>query len=130
AVTTFEPGARLVFTQGLTCKPRSTAFLATNPAPSISEGLEVFVQLVMAAITTAPLESSKPSPLFFTGTFVAGVPSTTLVKDAFAFLSATRSCGRFGPATVGSTLLRSSSSESLNAGSGVASVRKRYCSLQ
>jgi hypothetical protein len=34
--------------------PRSTAFFASRPAPSISEGFDVFVQLVIAAITTEP----------------------------------------------------------------------------
>jgi len=53
-VTTFDPGARLVFTQGRVRSPFSTAFFATSPAPIITEGLEVFVQLVMAAITTVP----------------------------------------------------------------------------
>ena len=32
-----------------------SAFFATRPAASITSGLEVFVQLVMAAITTEPL---------------------------------------------------------------------------
>ena len=34
--------------------PRSTAFFATSPAASITLGFDVFVQLVMAAITTSP----------------------------------------------------------------------------
>ena len=42
--------------------PRSTAFLATSPAPSITEGFEVLVQLVIAAITTWPWSSSTVSP--------------------------------------------------------------------
>ena len=58
-MTTFDPGARLVLTHGLRCKPRSMAFFASNPAPSISEGFDVFVQLVIAAITIEPFESSK-----------------------------------------------------------------------
>ena len=53
-MTTFEPGARLVFTHGLRVSPRSTAFFATRPAPIITLGFDVFVQLVIAAITTAP----------------------------------------------------------------------------
>ena len=44
----------LVLTQGFVSRPRSTAFLASNPAPTITEGLEVLVQLVMAAMTTDP----------------------------------------------------------------------------
>src|SRR5213079_994308 len=54
SVTTFDPGARLVFTHGLRSRPRSIAFLASSPAPTITDGLEVLVQLVIAAITTAP----------------------------------------------------------------------------
>lgn len=38
----------------LTVKPASTAFLAKSPAPSITLGLLVLVQEVMAAITTLP----------------------------------------------------------------------------
>src|SRR5690348_9849101 len=57
SVTTFEPGARLVLTQGLLVSPLSNAFFATRPAPIITLGLEVFVQLVIAAITTEPCSS-------------------------------------------------------------------------
>ena len=45
-------------------------------------------------------------------------------------LSGTRSCGRLGPARLGSTVRRSSSSVSLKFGSGVSSVRKIPCVLQ
>ena len=61
-MTTLEPGARLVLTHGLTVSPRSTAFLARMPAPSITDGLEVLVQLVMLAITTLPLPISPFQP--------------------------------------------------------------------
>ena len=54
-MTTPLPGERLVLTYGATPSPRSTAFLASSPAPSITEGLEVLVQLVMAAMTTEPV---------------------------------------------------------------------------
>ncbi len=57
-MTTVEPGASEVFTQGLRFRPRSTALLASRPAPIITEGLEVLVQLVIAAITTRPWSSS------------------------------------------------------------------------
>jgi len=53
-VTTLEPGARLALTQGLVLSPFSTAFLASRPAASITDGFEVLVQLVMAAMTTEP----------------------------------------------------------------------------
>ena len=42
--------------------PRATALRARIPAPIITDGLEVFVQLVIAAITTWPWSSSKLSP--------------------------------------------------------------------
>src|SRR4030081_2598878 len=58
SVTTFDPGARLVFTHGCRVNPRSTAFFATRPAPIITLGFDVFVQLVIAAITTAPWSSA------------------------------------------------------------------------
>src|SRR5205823_5350591 len=57
SVTTLEPGARLVLTNGLLRRPRSTAFLANSPAAIMTDGLDVFVQLVMAAITTEPWRS-------------------------------------------------------------------------
>jgi hypothetical protein len=53
-VTTLEPGAREVLTHGLTSRPRWTALRASTPAPIITDGFEVFVQLVMAAMTTCP----------------------------------------------------------------------------
>ncbi len=52
----------MVFTQGLRVSPRSTAFFATRAAPIITDGFEVFVQEVMAAMTTAPWSSSKRAP--------------------------------------------------------------------
>ena len=54
-MTTFEPGASVVLTQGLLIKPFSTAFFASSPAPIITEGFEVLVQEVIEAITTEPL---------------------------------------------------------------------------
>ena len=53
-MTTIEPGASEVFTHGGTVSPFSTAFLASNPAATSTDGFEVLVQLVMAAITTLP----------------------------------------------------------------------------
>ena len=53
-MTTIDPGASEVFTQEGTVRPFSTAFLANNPAATSTEGFEVLVQLVMAAITTLP----------------------------------------------------------------------------
>src|SRR5919202_3867385 len=63
SVTTFEPGARLVLTCGATFKPLSTAFFASSPAPIMTDGFEVFVQLVIAAMTAEPcvMEDCWPS---------------------------------------------------------------------
>src|SRR5680860_1072353 len=61
AVTTREPGPRLVLTQAGTERPASTAFLARSPAAIMTEGLEVLVQLVKAAITTAPSRRANSS---------------------------------------------------------------------
>src|SRR6185312_6562623 len=62
-MTTREPGAREVFTQGLGASPRSAALLASRAAAIITSGLEVLVQEVIAAITTAPWSSSTVWPL-------------------------------------------------------------------
>ncbi len=141
-MTTFEPGARDVLTYGGTRRPRATALRARRPAPSITDGFEVLVQLVIAAMTTAPWPIVALAPATSSGTVRAASFSaspkprslTGAVSDlrnaAFICESGTRSCGRFGPARLGSTVERSSSSVSVNTGSGVAAVRKRPCSLQ
>ena len=58
SVTTREPGASDVFTWSGTRSPRATALRASNPAATITVGLEVLVQDVMAAITTEPLRTA------------------------------------------------------------------------
>src|SRR4029453_10921459 len=74
-MTTLDPGAREVLTHGLEVRPRSTALRASSPAASITDGLEVLVQLVRAAMTTWPWSRSKlvPSPRV-TGTRLPGRP--------------------------------------------------------
>ena len=143
SVTTFEPGAMLVFTQGLRSRPSSRALRAMRPAPIITDGLEVLVQLVMAAITTEPSlivnrsppysTSARVVPASATGAAAAGLrpPSSahrepscsamerrapvgmrfgsTVLNESFSSLSGTRSCGRRGPASDGTTESRSSS---------------------
>src|SRR6266542_3038462 len=163
-MTTLEPGASEVLTHGLAWSPRSPAFLASTPAAIITEGLEVLVQLVMAAITTSPWSRSKwvpsarrtgtvalgrpltpvgsgsnhpgaGSPLACTaggslagndsadassgpatpgtpgtvGTEGGSISSSARRKAGLASLRATRSCGRLGPARLGTTVERSSS---------------------
>src|SRR5690349_12917577 len=46
SLTTREPGASEVFTHGPTPSPRSTAFLASKPAASMTDGFEVLVHEV------------------------------------------------------------------------------------
>src|ERR1700730_6059545 len=63
SATTWLPGASEVLTHGFTPMPLATALRASNPAPISTFGLEVFVQEVIAAITTSPCPRSKFSPL-------------------------------------------------------------------
>ena len=111
-MTTFDPGASDVFTHGLVASPRSTAFFASRPAATITDGFDVLVQLVIAAITTEPFFTSGdgvrrgrvadagvavehgPAPAFFFGFVRLGSASS---NDFRAVEQATRSCGRFGP---------------------------------
>jgi hypothetical protein len=55
-------------THGGVARPFSTAFLASRPAPTITDGLEVLVQLVMAAIATEPVWSGNVWPSTVTST--------------------------------------------------------------
>ena len=93
------------------------------------------MQLVIAAITTDPCPTSKDEPFRATSTGGASALSPASSASAscqasFDSRSSTRSCGRRGPASDGSTSPMSSSSIAEKLGSGVASVRKRPCSLQ
>ncbi len=66
----------------------------------------------LASLGLSPARVAKPSSKLF-----------------FAPLRATRSCGRFGPASEGSTVARSSSSMSVNTGSAMSSWRHMPCAL-
>src|ERR671930_1637637 len=79
-MTTFEPGASVVFTHGLRLSPRSTAFLASSAAPTMTEGLDVFVQDVIAAIATAPWSMTNDVP----SSRVTGVGVEVRPADPFA----------------------------------------------
>src|SRR3954452_19299132 len=61
-MTTFDPGASVVLTHGLRCRPFSTAFFASSAAPTMTDGLDVLVHDVIAAIATAPWSISKSVP--------------------------------------------------------------------
>ena len=109
-MTTFEPGPSVVLTHGLRDSPRSTAFFASSPAAIITDGLEVLVQDVMAARTTAPLSRVKLSPLGkLTAVGVLVRPVRASTKAFLLSTKAIRSCGRLGPEMEGCTVLRSSS---------------------
>ena len=66
-MTTFEPGASEVFTHGLLWSPFSTAFLASSPAAIITDGFDVLVHEVIAAIATAPWSSVNVPASVVTG---------------------------------------------------------------
>src|ERR1700733_2337631 len=145
-MTTLEPGASVVFPHGLRSSPASTAFLATRAAPIMTDGLDVFVHDVIAAITTDPWSTdvvvpsssvtstgadartlafagcsagSRVTTPFFSGVNgsdagnVSAISSSRLSSwtyapracrnESLASVSATRSCGRFGPASDGTT---------------------------
>src|ERR1041384_1198591 len=54
SATTWLPGASEVLTQGLEVRPLATALRATRAAAISTDGLDVLVQEVMAAIATSP----------------------------------------------------------------------------
>ncbi len=119
-MTTFDPGARLVFTQGRVRSPRSTALRASNPAAIITDGFEVFVHEVIAAMTTAPSERSvsgraatavPPPPSPSSRSSATAVPRPDRSRCSSHSVSAsrnvtgtspsaTRSCGRRGPGEI------------------------------
>src|SRR5580700_6706339 len=120
SATTCEPGASEVLTQGLTVRPLAAALRAKSPAPIMTLGFEVLVQDVMAAITTSPWPRSWSRPS--TGSRLANsapLPnslSSEAAKLCLRSFSATRSCGRLGPASDGSTCDNSSLSTSVKMG--------------
>jgi len=61
-VTTLDPGASVVFTHGLALRPFLLALRARSPAASMTDGLDVLVHEVMAAMATAPWSSVKSLP--------------------------------------------------------------------
>src|ERR1700722_8371912 len=107
-MTTREPGASEVLTHGLDRRPRATAFLARRPAPTMTWGLEVLVQLVIAATTTSPSARRWWGATGGASVDVRGVRSRATRKASPAPASATRSWGRDGPASDGTTSPRSS----------------------
>jgi hypothetical protein len=125
-----DPGANEVLTYFGTFNPNSTARFANNPALNITYGLDVFVQLVMAAIATSPVFIFTTSPSRTNETSFCASSSDSpnpalpfgaindLWKSIFNFDTGTKSCGRFGPATLASIVLKSISTTVVYSGSG------------
>ncbi len=78
-MTTLEPGAIDVLTHGLALSPRSTAFLASIPAATMTDGLDVFVHEVIAAIATCPWSIALVVP----SARVNGAPPVAKAASAF-----------------------------------------------
>ncbi len=106
SLATLEPGANDVLTQGLRTRPRSLAFFASKPAATTLRGFEVLVQLVMAAMMTAP---SGSSPSASSTRPAANLPSSAMPRSCSAEVGR-RLCGLDGPAMLRTTLDRSNSS--------------------
>ena len=128
-VTTLDPGANEVFTHLGTVSPRSTARWATRPAATMTDGFEVFVHDVMAAMSTEPERSESVVPFSWTVADRSSASAKAVRKFSGSPGSDTRSWGRLGPASEGSTSARSSDRDSVNIGSGEASVRNRCWAL-
>src|SRR5690554_6856300 len=103
---TLEPGAKEVLTQGLRTSPSSLAFFATRPAATTLRGLDVLVQLVMAAMITAP---SGISPLASSARAASSRSAPAMPRSCSAVVGSRR-CGLDGPARLRTTLDRSNSS--------------------
>src|SRR5256885_2127660 len=81
-MTVFEPGARLVLTQGFVLRPSPAAFLAKSPAPMSTEGFEVLVHEVMAAMTTEPWPTLQDWPSIVTA---ISVPAGAGMRPVLSF---------------------------------------------
>ena len=94
--TVLEPGAREDLTQGLRVKPKRLALRAIRPAATILRGLLVLVQLVIAAMMTAP--SGISSALSCQAPAIPRLASSDTGNSA---------CGFDGPARLRPTVERS-----------------------
>src|ERR1700730_17057943 len=100
-MTTRDPGDSEVLTQGLERSPRSAAFLASSPAPTMTWGFDVLAQLVMAAMTAARAVMWWCVGAAGGRGAVCGLGPSATLKASPAGLRAARSCGRDGPASDG-----------------------------
>ena len=107
------PGARMRLTHGLAASPRSRAFLAVRPAATIIAGSVAVVQLVMAAMASAPWPTVWVEPSAQVTSQVrersTPWPLAASSKRALRPAGVVRLCGRDGPASESSTWERSSS---------------------
>ena len=96
SATVFDPGASDDFTHGLRVSPARLALRASRPAAMTLRGLEVLVQLVIAAMITAPSGISPGSCV-----------QAEAMPRAARSLTGRRRCGLDGPAMVRTTVDRS-----------------------
>ena len=118
-MTTLLPGAKEVFTQGLTFRPSSLADLASKPAAIKTDGFDVFVQLVIAAMAISPSLSFVEFNWEVFIYFLFEVSNKVLIKFSSSFPTRTLSWGLFGPAKDGFISSKSSSKTELKIGSTV-----------
>ena len=111
SVVLWEPGAKTFLTQGSGTQPSSRAFFATRPAAIIMAGSVAVVQLVTAAMPRAPCVSAKSSPsnetVFTVSCGARPCCANESRKRCCKPETATRLCGREGPAKEGSIEERS-----------------------
>src|SRR5690606_3868316 len=101
--TAFEPGASEVLTHGLRVSPLALALRAIRPAAITLRGLEVLVQLVIAAMITAP---SGIRPCASSTLPDSSLPASAMPRSASALVGRRR-CGLDGPAMLRTTEDRS-----------------------
>ncbi len=112
-----EPGASDDFTHGLRVRPRALALRASRPAAITLRGLLVLVQLVMAAMITAP--SGIWPGIFFPLAGDAALGQIALVGR--------RLCGFDGPAMLRTTVDRSNCSTRSYSAVFSASAHRPVC---
>src|SRR5579863_3500272 len=109
AGTTREPGENDVLTQGFARSPFATALRATSPAAIIWYGFAVLVQDAMDAMTMSPCRNGRTAVTGGVLASPAPCAANALRKRCGASFNSTRLSGRDGPASDGSTALRSNS---------------------
>ena len=114
--TVLEPGANEVLTQGLRVNPSLLALRAIKPAAIILRGLLVLVQLVIAAMITAPSG-------IFPGTF-STLPLIPRLANSDV---GTRLCGFDGPAILRHTVDKSNLSTRSYSTLAKSSAHKPVC---